>query len=179
MLKCKDVIGMFDEYMNNNLDKTNSDDFIKHIELCENCRKDFELYKAYFSDINIENDFAFPNDLNAKIKYKLNDIKKEKKFLFRPKIVLTYATSISFLLLIGIFGSTYMENLKKPLENPKTAQIEIETPIPTNKPTTENKIILEAPTATQTHTTKTKDTTTKDALPSNTPVLPTNTTPSD
>jgi hypothetical protein len=175
---------MFDEYINNNLDKTSSDDFTKHLELCENCKKDFEIYKAYFSDINIENTYAFPQDLNANIKYKLNDIKKEKKYLFRPKIVLAYATSISFLLLFGIFGNTYINNLKPVLDSTKTGQIKIKEPTPTNKPVDKNKAVLEAPTvnqtpkATQVPVIKPKNETINNAIPTDTPVLPSTPAPS-
>jgi hypothetical protein len=168
MKKCDEIIGIFDEYLNNKLDKESLDDFICHIKLCEDCKKDLEVYKAFFSDINIENDFAFPNDLNAKIKYKLNNIKKEKKYLFKPKIVLAYATSISFLLIIGIFGNTYMNSLKKQSEGVSSIHKEVE-----NSLMIDNKEITkpspDLPKPTQAPSKKPQSTPINKPIPSNTP----------
>ena len=112
-MKCNECTEYFYEYLNKELDKRTSDEFSAHINTCRKCREEYKLYSAYFGLSKIEDDFSVPNNLDAKIIYKLNNLKEAKKpkFQFRTRKVLTYATSFSFLFVIAVFGTNYINKI--------------------------------------------------------------------
>lgn len=150
-MKCKQTVALFDAYINGTISPAEKQALKSHLETCESCKKQLELYHFYFSDVKIEEDFPVPAQLNAKIKYTLQqarDAKEPKKLPFwQNKRILSAATACAFLFVAGILGASNYDKLQNAsgtpvlTEPPVAVSNEIakmipeETPSPTSAPT--------------------------------------------
>ena len=133
-MKCKHIVELFDSYVNGTADVGVKQAIEDHLKTCDACRKQLELYRFYFQDVKIENDFPVPSDLNAKIKYAIHQTKQKKKIPFwQNKRILSAATVCAFLLVAGIWGTsnyTKLQNAANTVTVENTASITKETDEP-------------------------------------------------
>ncbi len=112
-MKCKQIVALFDSYINGTADSTVRKTVEDHLKTCEACKKQLALYRFYFQDVKIENDFPAPSDLNAKIKYTIHQAKQQKKVPFwQSKRILSVATACTFLLVAGLWGASNYRKLQ-------------------------------------------------------------------
>ena len=115
-MNCKQTIELFDRYVNGTLDSAKKKELECHLNTCEECKKQLELYRFYFSDVKIEDDFPVPAQLNAKIQYTLQQArlaKDPKKIPFwQNKRILSAATACAFLFVASILGVSNYEKLQ-------------------------------------------------------------------
>ncbi len=134
-MKCKQTAEFFDSYINGTINAADKQSLENHLEACESCRKQLELYRFYFSDVKIENDFPVPSQLNAKIKYTIEQAraaKATKKIPFwQSKRILSVATACAFLFVAGIWGGA---NYTKLQDAASTPVIETTNPITQGEP---------------------------------------------
>ncbi len=138
-MNCKQAENLFDAYKRGTLQDTKA--LEEHLANCQSCKKSWEIYQLFFADTAIEQDFPVPNQLNAKIKYTLQQAKNKKKVPFyRNKQVLSYATACCFLLMAGLWGTSHYQTLKKDI-NPSVLTTDVQTEsvksIPTSSPVPE------------------------------------------
>ncbi len=132
-MNCKQAENLFDAYKRGTLQDTKA--LEEHLANCESCKKSWELYQLFFADTAIEQDFPVPNQLNAKIKYTLQQAKNKKKIPFyRQKQVLSYATACCFLLMAGLWGTSHYQSLKNEI-TPSVVTNEVQTDLVTSIPT--------------------------------------------
>jgi hypothetical protein len=124
-MNCEECVGLFYEYLNNRLRKDAFLDFLEHIDDCPDCAQEFEIYKQCFKEDFLEQDFPFPEDLNARINYAVQNARemdeKSKKVIWKEffenknllsRKVLAYAASFAFLFITAVFGGSYLKNIK-------------------------------------------------------------------
>ncbi len=129
-MNCKHAAELFDSYIKKTASKEDAAALEAHIANCDSCRKQLELYRFYFTDTNIENDFLVPSQLNAKIKYTIQQAKENakntKKIPFwQNKRILSAATACAFLFVAGILGVSNYEKLQNAAKTP----VSVETPV--------------------------------------------------
>lgn len=118
-MKCSAAQNLFGEYLKGSLSQEEIANLEHHLHDCEECKTKWETYRVFFSDTQIEQDFPVPSQLNAKIKYTLQQAKNKKKIPFyRNKQVLSYATACCFLLMAGLFGTSHFEQMKEDVKQP-------------------------------------------------------------
>lgn len=119
-MKCKHAVGLFDSYLNGTANPEEQAALENHIATCEACRQQFELYRFYFADAKVENDFAVPSQLNAKIKYAVyQQADNHKKVPFwQNKRIISAATACAFLFVVGIIGTSHLGKIKEAAKNP-------------------------------------------------------------
>lgn len=112
-MKCNHIVELFDSYLKGTATPQEASALEQHIATCETCRKQLELYRMFFADVNIENDFPVPPQLDAKIKYAVYQAKATKKIPFwQNKRILSAATACAFLFVVGIFGASRYSKMK-------------------------------------------------------------------
>lgn len=124
-MKCNHIVELFDSYLKGTATSQESSALEQHIATCETCRKQLELYRIFFADVNIENDFPVPPQLDAKIKYAVYQAKSTKKVPFwQNKRILSAATACAFLFVVGIFGASRYSKIKEAAQvsNPQLVQ---------------------------------------------------------
>ena len=114
-MKCKHAVELFDSYLKGTAKWEDRTDLENHLATCEVCKQQFELYRFYFSDANVESDFPVPSQLNTKIKYAVyQQATKPKKVPFwQNKRILATATACAFLFVVGILGTSYFDKMKE------------------------------------------------------------------
>lgn len=113
-MKCSHASALFYDYLKQTISPSDRKLLEEHLNECSACQKQWEAYRFFFENSKIENDFPVPSQLNAKIKYTIHQAKNSKKVpFFRSKQVLTWATTCSFLLVAGIWGSSYYQEFKQ------------------------------------------------------------------
>ena len=129
-MKCNHAVALFDSYLKGNATQEEKTALENHIATCKICKKQLDLYRFYFTDVKIENDFPVPSQLNAKIKYTIHQAKGKKKVPFwRSKHVLSFATACTFMLVAGIWGISHYAQLQNYADTPVT-----ETAAPASTP---------------------------------------------
>ncbi len=135
-MKCKQIVALFDSYISGTADVTVQKTVEDHLKTCEACKKQLALYRFYFQDAKIENDFPVPSDLNAKIKYTIHQAKQQKKVPFwQNKRILSTATACAFLFVAGLWGISNYAKLQD-AANP----VIVETATPVTQKTNESPL---------------------------------------
>lgn len=116
-MKCNHAIELFDSYVKGTATENNKKALESHLKTCEACQKQLELYRVFISDATkIEDDFPVPSQLNAKIKYTIQqarETRETKKIPFwMNKQFLSTATACAFLLVAGIWGASNYTKLQ-------------------------------------------------------------------
>ena len=134
-MNCKETVALFDSYVNKTINPAEKQALEEHLKTCETCRKQLELYSLYFSDVKIEDDFLVPSQLNAKIKYTIQQAREKKEAkkipFWQNKRILSAATACAFLLMAGLWGASNYSGLKKAANT---------TAIKTNEPVIQGEI---------------------------------------
>lgn len=129
-MKCNQITELFDSYLKKTATSQEVQALETHIKTCESCRKQLELYRLYFADVKIEDDFPVPSQLNAKIKYAIQqarETKETKKIPFwQNKRILSAATACAFLFVASVLGVANYDKLQNAAKTPVT----VETPVP-------------------------------------------------
>lgn len=137
-MNCKEVSNLFCDYLADTLSGETKQQLEEHLQSCPSCQKDWKTYQLFFTNSSMENDFPVPSQLNAKIKYTINQAKNKKKVPFyRNRQVLSYATACCFLLVAGIFGTSHYQQLKTEIQNPSATneiQVVLQEPVATQSP---------------------------------------------
>lgn len=132
-MKCGRITGLFDSYIKGTATREEQAILENHIATCEACRKQLELYRYYFSDTAIEDDFSVPARLNASIQYAIHQERSKKKIPFwQNRRIISAATACAFALVAGIWGISNYQNLK---DMTQTLKQETVQPIPTEPAT--------------------------------------------
>lgn len=121
-MNCKETVALFDSYVNKTINSAEKQALEEHLKTCETCRKQLELYSFYFSDVKIEDDFLVPSQLNAKIKYTIQQAREQKETkkipFWQNKRIFSAATACAFLLMAGIFGISNYQALQDAAKSP-------------------------------------------------------------
>lgn len=118
-MKCDHIVSLFDSYLNGTASIDDVAALEQHIATCESCRNRLELYRFYFRDTTIEDDFPVPSQLNAKIKYAIHQESSKKKMPFwQNKRILSAATACALLFTVGIFGASHYAKMKEVAQTP-------------------------------------------------------------
>ncbi len=124
-MKCSHAISLFDEYLKQTISLSDKQELTEHLKTCASCQKQWEAYRFFFENSNIEEDFLVPSQLNAKIKYTIHQAKNNKKVpFFQNKQLLAGLTACSFLLVGAVFGTSYYQQLKDARTQPDTGIVE-------------------------------------------------------
>lgn len=151
-MNCNHAIELLDSYVKGTATENNKKALESHLKTCKTCQKQLELYRVFISDATkIEDDFPVPSQLNAKIKYTIQqarETRESKKIPFwMNKQLLSTATACAFLLVAGIWGAS---NYTKLQNAAGISKIETASSITTNQVTEtapkKEQAITQAPT---------------------------------
>lgn len=127
-MNCKEASNLFSELRLGTLSPETQQELEEHLNHCQSCQKEWKIYNLFLADTRIEEDFPIPSQLNAKIKYTIDQAKNKKKVPFyRNKQVLACATACCFLLMAGIWGTSHFEALKNDVHSTRITSQEQET----------------------------------------------------
>ncbi len=108
-MECKKIQGMIRSYINDELNADEAEAFIKHIEACNTCMEELEIYyiikHGLNSDFNLKG-FDIEKALNEKLKSSKNYIKKIKLlkiFYYALNSLLVIGTLVTILLQFRIW----------------------------------------------------------------------------
>lgn len=105
-MTCLEAQSKIIAYIDYNLDKDQKTDFLKHIQCCEDCKEELNIYYTMIEgmrqlDSNLSLSEDFGEELNRRIEYELKQNKKKKSFL-RSSVFLAVAGMLSFLIIAYI-----------------------------------------------------------------------------
>lgn len=127
-MNCKEASNLFSELRLETLSPEAQQELEEHLNHCQSCQKEWKIYNLFLADTRIEEDFPIPSQLNAKIKYTIDQAKNKKKVPFyRNKQVLAFATACCFLLMAGIWGTSHFEALKNDMHSTQITSQDQET----------------------------------------------------
>ena len=124
-MKCSQATALFAEYLNQTIQPADKKQLTEHLKECPSCQKQWEAYRFFFANSDIEEDFLVPSALNAKIKYTLHQAKNNKKEpFFQNKQLLAGLTACSFLLVGTLWGTSHYRQLKEASMQPEAPIME-------------------------------------------------------
>lgn len=119
-MNCNKALELMSLYLDNELDKNMAQEFLKHIEACPSCKKEFEIMHSVVNELREipleELPDNFHDELISKIEVLNTNKKGNKIFKFKKPIVFPYKKYVSaaavfiFLIISGSLGVSLISN---------------------------------------------------------------------
>ena len=102
-MTCLEAQSKIIAYIDYNLDKDQKTEFLKHIQCCEDCKEELNIYFTMIEgvrqlDSNMSLSKDFNEELNGRIEYELKQNKKKRNFL-HSSVFVAVAGVLSFMII--------------------------------------------------------------------------------